>query len=134
MSNTDAGYTPSNGPEPLPGQGAQRAPFPVARLLYSFLFAIIGWFAFQAAIIASIIHWILIAINREQPHPEFRQFVRAMWTLADQPIEICGRYAKLARYPLQLAWIGLELREFIQLPPLLEPIAEQIDRLRDERI
>ena len=78
MSNTDAGYTPSNGPEPIPGQpGAARAPFPVTRLLFSILFAFIGWFAFNAAIIVSVIHWILIAINRE-PHPEFRQFVKAI--------------------------------------------------------
>lgn len=77
MSNTDAGYTPSNGPEPTPGEGTQRAPFPVARLLFSILFAFIGWFAFQAAILVSIIHWILIAVNRE-PHPEFRQFVKAV--------------------------------------------------------
>src|SRR5258706_8874212 len=78
MSNTDAGYTPSNGPEPIPGQSApQRAPFPVSRLLFSILFAFIGWFAFQFAILASVIHWVLIAINRV-PHPEFRQFVRAI--------------------------------------------------------
>lgn len=77
MSNTDAGYTPSNGPEPIPNQTAQRAPFPVSRLLFSILFAFIGWFAFNAAIFVSIIHWILIAVNRE-PHPEFRQFVKAL--------------------------------------------------------
>ena len=78
MSNTDAGYTPSNGPEPLPGQDTtQRAPFPVSRLLFSILFAFIGWFAFQVAIVVSVIHWILIAVNRE-PHPEFRQFVKAV--------------------------------------------------------
>ena len=51
MSNTDAGYTPSNGPESKSGEGAQRAPFPVSRLLFSILFAFIGWIAFQAAII-----------------------------------------------------------------------------------
>ncbi len=44
------------------------------------------------------------------------------------------RYAEFTRDPLQLAWIGLELDQFIQLPPLPEPIAEQIDHLRDERI
>jgi hypothetical protein len=77
MSNTDAGYTPSNGPETPSGEGTQRAPFPVARLLFSILFAFIGWFAFQVAIVVSIIHWILIAVNRD-PHPEFRQFVRAV--------------------------------------------------------
>ena len=76
MSNTDAGYTPSNGPESTSGQ-TQRAPFPVSRLLLSILFAFIGWFAFQVAIVVSVIHWILIAVNRE-PHPEFRQFVRAV--------------------------------------------------------
>jgi hypothetical protein len=76
MSNTDAGYTPSDGPSPNPSE-TQRAPFPVSRLLFSILFAFIGWFAFQAAIVVSVIHWILIAVNRE-PHPEFRQFVRAL--------------------------------------------------------
>lgn len=78
MSNTDAGYTPSNGPGPASGQSTpQRAPFPVSRLLFSILFAFVGWVAFQIAIIVSIINWVLIAINRE-PHPEFRQFVRAV--------------------------------------------------------
>ena len=77
MSNTDAGYTPSNGPESTSGQEAQRAPFPVARLLLSILFAVIGWVAFWITMVVSVIHWILIAINRE-PHPEFRQFVRAV--------------------------------------------------------
>ena len=75
MSNSDAGYTPSNGPNP--SEGTQRAPFPVTRLLLSILFAFIGWFAFQVAIVVSVIHWILIAVNRE-PHPEFKQFVRAV--------------------------------------------------------
>ena len=77
MSNTDAGYTPSNGPQPASGPEAHRAPFPVARLLFSILFAVIGWFAFQFAIVVAVVHWILIAINRE-PHPQFRQFVRAV--------------------------------------------------------
>jgi uncharacterized protein DUF4389 len=73
MSNTDAGYTPSNGPEPAPpGEGAQRAPFPLARLFLSILFGFLAFFAFHAAIFAAVIYWVLVAINRE-PHPQFRQ-------------------------------------------------------------
>ena len=72
MSNTDAGYTPSSGPEPTNGQGAQRAPFPVARLLMSILFGFIAYFAVHLTIFAAVIYWILVAINRE-PHPQFRQ-------------------------------------------------------------
>ena len=77
MSNTDAGYTPSNGPEVPPGQSAQRAPFPLARMFMSILFAVIAYFAIHATMFAAIIYWVLVAINRE-PHPEFRQFLRAL--------------------------------------------------------
>lgn len=76
MSNTDAGYTPSNGPEAPSGQ-TQRAPFPVTRLLMSILFAVITYFAIHVVMFAAVIYWVLIAINRE-PHPEFRQVLRAL--------------------------------------------------------
>jgi hypothetical protein len=76
MSNTDAGYTPSNGPESPSGQ-TQRAPFPVTRLLMSVLFAVITYFAIHVVMFAAVIYWVLIAVNRE-PHPEFRQVLRAL--------------------------------------------------------
>jgi len=77
MSNTDAGYTPSNGPETPSGQSAQRTPFPVARLLMSVLFAFIAYFAVHITMVAALVYWIMVAINRE-PHPEFRQVLRGI--------------------------------------------------------
>jgi hypothetical protein len=86
LSNTDAGYTPESGPEPMPHQAdRERKPFPIARLLMSILFAFIAWIAFWVAIVVSVVHWILIAINRD-PHPEFRSFVKAVVLYVEQTL------------------------------------------------
>ena len=68
-----------------------------------------------------------------QRFKHFWQFACAERTLPHQDAKIGGRHAELACDPFQFAWTGLELHQFRQLPPLLEPIPEQIDHLGNQR-
>ena len=57
---------------------------------------------------------------------QFRQFVGGMRPLTDQFVQIGGRNPQIACDAVELRRV--ELAHLVQLPPVLEPVAERMDQ------
>ena len=85
MSDVPPGGVPSNGgAQAVPPPRAEHPPFPIARLLYAFGFAIIAWFVFWGVLLLAAVQFIVVLINGEQ-NAELRNFslslVQYLWEL-----------------------------------------------------